>query len=119
LSAFTLTYKEITPSRATFKELIHHSIEADVDTALKVFKTSSGLGVRTTTVEAYYVSRKLAELERWNGTLPQFFSHSLHIDTDAFPLSDILEVEKIAKKDNPQSPFRKLISLIFINARIS
>ena len=31
---------------------------------------------------------------------------------------DILELEKVAKKDYPKSPFRKLISLIFINARI-
>jgi len=90
--------RDIRPSRETFKELIHHYHASDVDTALKLFKVSSGLGVRTTSVEAYEITRKLAELERWD---------------------DIVQLEKIVKSDNPQHSFRKLMSLLFIKAHLA
>lgn len=87
--------RDILPSRETFKALVHHYHSTDVDTAMKLFSVCSKLGVRTTSVMAYEIARKLAELERW---------------------SDIVEVEKIAKKDNPNHSFRKLMSLLFIKS---
>eukprot|EP00026_Physarum_polycephalum_P008360 Phypoly_transcript_08442.p1 GENE.Phypoly_transcript_08442~~Phypoly_transcript_08442.p1 ORF type:complete len:436 (+),score=79.66 Phypoly_transcript_08442:101-1408(+) len=88
--------REIQPARETFNLLIAKYKE-DVDTALKLFKTSSALGVRTGTLNATILGGKLAAAGRWN---------------------DVLEVEKIVKKDNPSKVFRKAIALIFVNAHL-
>jgi hypothetical protein len=58
---------EMQPSRKTFSTLIEQLKDKDLDAAFKLFKASSGFGVRTTTLEATILGRKLAALGRWAG----------------------------------------------------
>jgi len=89
--------REVKPSRDTLKELLVYYQENDIDTALKILNVFHGLEIKTVAGTLADLVIKLAESGRWN---------------------DILEVEKIARKNHPENSFTKLVTAFFIKAHL-
>ena len=66
---------EIQPAQRTFCALIEQYKNKDLDVAFKFFRASSGLGVRTTSLDAHILGTKLATLGRWAGIYYCLLSH--------------------------------------------